>query len=328
MENQQQEQPITPKIVDDPSQLSMFADNAQPPTPQAPAQQQQQAPTLDEAQVVGFLSERLGKPIKAINELSAYIDREPVEIDERVKAINEFVKNTKKAPEDWFKYQSYDPAKMDDVSVLKAALAIEHPDLGVKEIDILAKSKYGFQDESILAEDELEVYKLNLRINAEDARKKIQKVRDQFAAPTKRDDSSPFNSEWVSAMEANAKEIEALEFALPSGEKFSFGIDETYRPKLIESNKQIEKFFDQYVENGQWNFEKLNAHRVVMDNIENIVSAAYNQGISAGQRGVVVQQANVSQANPRQVPHTPAASAMVNEQIKNILQTDMVTFNV
>ncbi len=327
----------TVKVVDDPSQLSFFTQaEGSEPTPQVqqdtmqvnePAQVQQPAGLNDE-QVIGFLSERLGRTINSFDELSGYINKpQSVEIDERVKAINEFVRTTKRNPEDWFKYQSYDPDAMDEVSLIKASMALEHPNLSAKEIDILAKSKYKIGKEDFMDDDELELHKLTLKVDADMARKKIQQVRDDFAAPSESDDNyNPFDDQWMSNMTRNANEIEALEFSLPNGETFSYGIDEKYRPQLIESNRRIDEFFDQYVENGDWNFEKLNAHRTLIDNIDKIVASAYNQGISAGQRGVVTAQANVSVPNARQMPVTPSSSDKVASQIRDILGSDMVTF--
>ena len=92
-----------------------------------------------------------------------------------------------------------------------------------------------------------------------------------------------------------------------------------HRNQLIQKNTQLEDYFDPYVsEDGTWDYDKLNSHRAVVDNIDKIVANAYRQGISDGQRNVVTKVANSSvespQTNPNQNPADP-----INDQLKGLV---------
>ena len=96
-------------------------------------------------------------------------------------------------------------------------------------------------------------------------------------------------------------------------------MDDNYRNQLIQKNTKLEDYFAPYVsEDGTWDYDKLNSHRAVVDNIDKIVANAYRQGISDGQKNVVTKVANSSvqspQTNPNQNPVDP-----VNDQLKNII---------
>jgi hypothetical protein len=65
----------------------------------------------------------------------------------------------------------------------------------------------------------------------------------------------------------------------------------------------------------------------VVDNIDKIVSSAYRQGMSDGQRGIVNNAANISSGAPQETPQTenPLAS-----QLKNLMSnnSNKLTFKI
>jgi hypothetical protein len=85
----------------------------------------------------------------------------------------------------------------------------------------------------------------------------------------------------------------------------------------------MDEYFDQYIsEAGDWDFEKLNVHRTILDNIENIVDAAFKQGLSQGTSNVVKQAVNPSDVNPSSssAPSSASSEDKVRQQILNALQ--------
>ena len=79
-----------------------------------------------------------------------------------------------------------------------------------------------------------------------------------------------------------------------------------------------ESFFDQYIQSdGNWDFDKFNSHRAVVDNIDSIVASAYRQGLGDGQRGLVNRAANVSMDTAQRMPQTNQNS--IASQLKNIM---------
>ena len=123
--------------------------------------------------------------------------------------------------------------------------------------------------------------------------------------------------------------LEGLEFDLGNDKSFTFGLDENYKNQLKENNSQIESFFDSFVnEDGSWDFDALSSTMAVRDNVDKIVSSAYTQGLSDGQRGIVNKAANISTQSP-QLGQQPQGSALA-DQVKQIMRSNnsKMTFNI
>jgi uncharacterized protein (DUF2164 family) len=281
-----------------------------------------------EAGVAQFISERLGLELDSLEQLTEILNapKQTADIDERVKAIADFVAETGRDPQDWFTYQSLNPSEMDDLAAVKLQMAVEYPNLASEEIDMLIGSKYKI-DEDLYSDDEIKLSKLQLKIDAQKSRTEIDRIRDSYKAPVKaqqetqqQEVQSPITKEWVKTMSDEVDALEALTFELGDTE-FNFGIKPEYRNQLKQKNERLDEFFDQYVDNdGSWNFEMLNAHRAVLDNIDEIAKAIYNQGLSDGQRKLVEKTANVDVSGP--APANQQNTNSVYEQVMNALGND------
>jgi len=292
----------------------------------APAQQatHQNIPQYTNQQVeeamFGYLSERLGKDIKSFDDLT-YTEQEAPQLDERVQKISQFVQETGRSPEDYLAYQRLDPANMDDMSVLLVNSSMEYPNLSNDEVRMLVSSKYKL-DPDIYSEQEVKLSQLQMKVDSEKARRGIDEVRETYKLPAQQEASNEesfIDDEWLSNMKRETAALTGLEFDLGNGSSFQFGLDDSYRNQLIQKNSQLEDYFDPYVsDDGTWDYDKLNSHRAVVDNIDMIVSNAYRQGISDGQKNVVTKVANSSvqspQTNPNQNPADP-----VNDQLKGLV---------
>ncbi|MDG2285606.1 MAG: hypothetical protein P8N43_08765 [Alphaproteobacteria bacterium] len=274
-----------------------------------------------ETEVLRFLSEKLGSEYNSFDSLSEAILSKPAEIDERVAAINEFVKSTGRSPEDWYKYQQMNPSEMDDLTAVRNQMIVEHENLSIDEVNMLVNNKYNLDSEQF-EENTVAMAKLQLKMDAESARKSISKLRDGYQLPVndkgETEPQSPITEDWVRNMTKEVQDFDGLIFDLPSGEKFTYGINDDYRKALVSKNSRLEEYFDDYLgKSGDWNFEKLNADRAVVDNIDSIVKSVYQQGLSDGQRKVVENAANVSSESPQR--STSNSSNSVAEQIRNAL---------
>ena len=281
-----------------------------------------------EQAVAGFISEKLGLNLDSIDQLSELLNapKQAADIDERVKAIADFVAETGRDPQDWFTYQSLNPSEMDDLAAVKLQMAVEYPNLSNEEIDMLMGSKYKI-DEDLYSDDEIKLSKLQLKIDAQKSRSDIERIRDSYKAPVREQQSSPqeeiqspITKEWIKTMSDEVDSLEALTFELGDTE-FNFGIKPEYRNQLKQKNAKLDEFFDQYVaEDGSWNFEMLNAHRAVLDNIDEIAKAIYSQGLSDGQRKLVEKTANVDVSGPKPTGNSNTNS--VYEQVMAALGND------
>jgi hypothetical protein len=96
-------------------------------------------------------------------------------------------------------------------------------------------------------------------------------------------------------------------------------MDETYKGQLAEKNARLDEFFDTYVrEDGSWDYDMLNMHRAVIDNVDRIVQSVYRQGMADAQRAVVQNAANATPTSPNQGSAQPESSPLA-DQLRNAL---------
>jgi len=274
-----------------------------------------------EGTVLSYLSERLGREITNFDDLTP--QQQERELDGRVEAIARFVEETGRDPQDWFRYQQLDASEMDDLTAVKLQMISDYQDLSSEELDTLLNSKYKL-DPNLHTEDEVKLSQLQLKMDAKAAKDKIANLRESYKAPVRTeadvDSSSPFDDQWISSMRKDLDALEAVEFELGDGNKFTFGLTDEYKGQLAEKNTRLDEFFDPYVQgDGSWDYDKLNMHRSVIDNIETIVQSVYKQGMADGQRGIVDRAANVSTNSPNQGVAQPNEASPLADQLRNAL---------
>ncbi len=155
----------------------------------------QYSPEEIEAAVQMYLSDRLGREISSFEDLQGGGGYE----DERIQAIADFVSETGRDPSDWFAYQSLNPDQMDDTTAIQVQMATDYPNLSHQEIETLMTNKYKV-DENLYTEEEVRLSKLQMKIDAENARKVVSQYREKYAAP----ESQSGLSEEEMAMEKQA----------------------------------------------------------------------------------------------------------------------------
>ena len=280
---QQEQQPQEPVAPQPEAQTQPEVQELQPESSPSGAESVGQQSDEDiESSVLSFLSERLGRDVSSFDDLNP--TQQETFRDERVKAIAEFVEKTGRSPRDWFAYQSLNPSEMDDATAVRVNLAAEYPNLAPDEINLLIKDKYKL-DSDLYSDEELKLSKLQLKIDAQKAKESIQNIRERYNAP---DPSiarqSITTDDWVNNMSKEVDAMTGVEFDLGNGKSFTFGLDDSHRSSIKDSNSRLDSYFDRYVkDDGSWDFDTLNSHRVVVDNIDSIVASAYKQGLGDGQ---------------------------------------------
>jgi len=305
---QQESQPVQEDVQAEP-QVETTSEPVEQ-TPQEEVQQETATPQQDtieysdseiEGAVFSYLSEKLGRDITSLDALSG---PQQNALDERIEAIAKFVEETGRNPEDWFAYQQLNPSEMDDVTAIRVNMASEYPNLSSEELNLLVGSKYKL-DTDLYSEDEVKLSRLQMKIDAQKAKESIEGLRSTYKAPERQEAStgSVINDKWISDMTKEVQAMTGLEFDLGNDKTFSFGFDDNYKSQLIEKNTQLDNYFDPYVrQDGSWDYDTLSSHRAVVDNIDKIVSSAYRQGMSDGQKGLVDKAANVSTSSPQSAP--------------------------
>lgn len=283
--------------------------------------------TEDEVEeaVINFLSERLGRDLSSLDDLQ----NSGFQMDERLDAIARFVQDTGRSPEDWFAYQSLDPTEMDDLMAVRVDMASTYPNLSREELDLMISSKYKM-DPDLYSEDEVRLSQVQLKVDAENARRAIDGLRENYRAPEARDGGyeSFIDDDWLDTMSMEVDSLEGLEFDLGNGNTFTFGIDDRYKNSLKDRNANLESFFDDYVnDDGSWDYDLLSSHMTLIDNIDAIVASVYKQGLGDGQKNIVNKAANIQTQTPTQTGQQPNPIA---DQLRNILgnQNNKLTFRI
>lgn len=341
------------EFVDSPDQLDInkveqpIQETAQEVAPAEPQEQLTQTETVSEPvqaepqgqpqsyseqdvekAVFSFLSEKLGRDINSLDDFN----QPQRTLDERVESIAKFVEETGRDPFDWFAYQALNPSEMDELSAVKTNLRNTYRDLSSEEIDILVQNKYKL-DEDLYDESEVKMAKIQLKLDAAEAKGKISEMRDSYKMPQKQEtqtdeQSSIIDDQWISSMSQEVDNLEAIEFDLGGDKSFTFAIDDDYRADLKEKNARLDEFFDPYVnEKGDWDYDMLSSHRAVIDNIDDIVRSVYRQGMSDGQRGLVDKAANVDAKQPSVSGNTNSQPSIMS-QISQALTGDKMTFRL
>lgn len=302
-------------------------DNTQQTEPTEGQQYTQQ--DMDGA-VAQYLSERLGVQMQSLEDL-AKLTQTP-QLDERLQSIAKFVQETGRDPQDWFRYQSLNPSEMDDMTAVRVQMASKYPNLSYEEVETLISNKYGY-DKDLADESEVKMKQLQLKIDAQEAKQSIEGIRNQYAAPKQQEQQqqqSIINEDWVRNMANEVSNFDGMEFDLGNGKLFSYNIDDRYRSQLVQKNARLDGFFNQYVQqDGSWDFDMLSAHQTVLDNIDNIVKAAYQQGMGDGQRNVVDKAANVTPGSPAQQPTNNNQNNDAVSQVLNYMgRNSGLSFNI
>jgi hypothetical protein len=121
-------------------------------------------------------------------------------------------------------------------------------------------------------------------------------------------------------MQGELDALDGIDFDLGNGKTFTFGMDEAYKSQLAEKNARLDEFFDPYVrEDGSWDYDMLNMHRAVIDNVDKVVQSVYRQGLSDGQRGIVEKAANVTPTSPNQGTTPQPGPDALTQQLKEAL---------
>ena len=278
--------------------------------------------------VFEYLSEMTGEEITSLDDL--YEEEETNAVDERVEAIARFVEETGRTPEDWVRFQSLNPEGMDDMTAIRIQMSNEYPNLSLDELNLLVNSKYKV-DSDLYSEEEVNLAKLQMKMDGDKARQSIEDIRQGYAAPEYESEAieSVIDEQWIADMAQEVDTLEGLEFDLGDNNLLEFNLDDNYRNQLKDKQARLDEYFDPYIrEDGSWDYDLLSSHMAVIDNIDRIVKSAYTRGLGDGQRTLVDTASNVSTDTVPTGNQNQQDNPLAN-QVKQLLrQRGGLTFNI
>ena len=227
--------------------------------------------------------------------------------NEQIEKMNTFVSETGRTIGDYIRTQTVDYSKMSNEDVMRISLKQNNPDLTMDEVNVLVESKYKTNKDKNSEADQT-LGKIELKKDVSQARKDLINTQEKYRMPVNNEGNNTEQAEsirknWVESMSNEASDVESISFNInDSGEEFTYALTEEHRNNLVESNSQLNNYFDKYVnEEGGWNFDKLNTDMIVLNNFEDIIRSVANQYRSKGTEQVVKDIKNPSFNNDNRV---------------------------
>lgn len=255
--------------------------------------QGQQQLEIDEAGALNFLSEKLGREIKLE-------DLTPVEIDPQVRAINDWLQETGRPIEDFFKFQK-DYSQVSDLDIARETLQLKYPTLNKEEIELEMKRFIPSEDD---LENEVAIKNLELKKFATEGRTLLNGLKADLGKPS--DTRYPddvrqkikFAEEVQQQMETNkqsgaqyaqgiakaSSEITSVKMNLSDDLTIDFNLSETERKELPELIDTMPHWRNA---DGSWNHQAVVKDAAIIKHYDRMLKLAYEQGVSAGKEEVV-----------------------------------------
>tara|TARA_R110000744_G_scaffold7674_3_gene26516 strand:+ start:2506 stop:3651 length:1146 start_codon:yes stop_codon:yes gene_type:complete len=246
--------------------------------------------------------------------------------NEQIEKMNTFVSETGRTIGDYIRTQTVDYSKMSNEDVMRISLKQNNPDLTMDEVNVLVESKYKTNKDKNSEADQT-LGKIELKKDVSQARKDLINTQEKYRMPVNNEGNNTEQAEsirknWVESMSNEASDVESISFNInDSGEEFTYALTEEHRNSLVESNSQLNNYFDKYVnEEGGWNFDKLNTDMIVLNNFEDIIRSVANQYRSKGTEQVVKDIKNPSFNNDNRVATNQNKSMLdqLDDQINGI----------
>lgn len=285
-----QEEPVAEQVPQSSSTPEEPATEEPEPTP-APEPMQAE---VTEADMFKFLSEKLGKEITDISDLTPE-PVDPLANDPELKAIAEWRERTGRPISDWAKFQR-DYNAMSDEQVAREYLQHEYQDFTAEEIE-LEMQQY------LVSEDDFDERssarkRLELKKKAHEARKFFNGFKQEFNEPlpaklTPEQDQAVKYYQEAQAREEQVKKIqginnENLDRAIREVETIPLSLDKDlsidFKPPQ-EARQSLREYMNRpewYNQDGTLNAKEVVKDSFFLQNREAILREAYQQGVSAG----------------------------------------------
>jgi len=314
----QQEEPVqTENPVEQNNDRSLNTESSN-----QPAQEVSQEPTQSEINegFINYMNEQFGTEFSSVDDAkNALSPREQSFANEQIAQMNKFVSETGRSVIDYLQSQAIDYGKMSNENVMKVYMKQNNPDLTNEEVDLLVNSKYKLGDGNG-SETDKKLGQIELKRDVANARKDLLKMQEQYKMPIENEgmsneEANEIRQDWINSMKNEVADVESLSFDInDNGEVFDFHLTDDHKRSLVESNSNLNNFFDRYIEeSGNWNFDKLNIDMFVLDNFQDIIRSVASQYRSKGTEQVVRDIKNPSFNNePRS---TTTQSKSILEQL-------------
>lgn len=295
--------------------------DAQEPAPETPTEQE-----LSDERVLTYLSEKLGREVKSLDDLTPAEAAEVPEEDEEIKAIKEWKERTGRPVTDFYKFQK-DYDSMDAAEAVRENLRLKYPDFTAEEIELemqdliadpdldtdqeIARKNLRLKKESITAKQELNKYKSTFNTPVEPKLTKEQ--QDAMSFYKQYQEQSQKSSEAVKQYQEGITSETAKIKSIPLSLSDDLSIDLTLSPEDAKAlPKQIMETPQWFNEDGSYNTSAIVQDAIKMRHFDKAVKLAYEQGVASGREQEDADSRNVTLGN-RQTAPTPKGDEIIVE---------------
>ena len=275
--------------------------------------------SLNEDEVFGFLSEKLGREVTSIDELT------PQEVSynsDFAEKYDKYYKETGRPVEDFIFVQK-DLSEMSKEDLARENLRRDNPDMTKEDIDFIFKDSYGaneYDDD----DDAIRRRDIKLKVEANKGLSALKKEQDKFKlqsneAPKGFDDyletqkeeirsnQRNMDAKWAKELNDSTKDFDGIDLKLANGLDFKFSADKETMKNVnaIVKDTSFTEFLKPYAnKEGYVNPSKLHQDIFFLKNKERIIEeatkVAYEAGREAEIRGRVNPEVEGRGSNPTQ----------------------------
>ncbi len=250
--------------------------------------------SIDDKQVLTYLSEKLGQEIKSLDELKPKDNT--TDNDPYLNKLKEWRDKTGRPIEDFIKYQK-DYSKMSDINVVREILQHKYPTLNADEIQ-LELSKYESSEDDL--ESDSKMKSLELKKLATEGRSILNEMKIQFEKPLFNDSLPPEVQEDLNlAKEVKNQRAELekaqneyndnLNKASLSTEKIQLKLSDNFTVNYKvsdETRKELPNYLNEMPhwrnQDGSWNHSSVAEDGVKIRHFDEIIKLVYEQGVNTG----------------------------------------------
>tara|TARA_R100001015_G_scaffold17771_1_gene10063 strand:- start:1064 stop:2200 length:1137 start_codon:yes stop_codon:yes gene_type:complete len=277
----------------------------------------EESPEEAQGRFLNFINDQFGTEFEDVNSFKDALTRKKSEFaNDQLEKMNQFVSETGRTIADYIRTQTVDYSKMSNEDVMRIHMAQNNPELNRDEINVLIDSKYKL-DKGKHNEADQTLGKIELKKDVSQARKDLMDMQEKYRMPVENNEASSEESEsvrkeWVETMSNEVDDVESITFEMnENGEEFTFQLSDEHRQGLVDSNSDLNNYFDRYIdENGNWDFDRLNTEMFVLNNFQDIIRSVANQYRSKGTEQVVKDIKNPSFDNTNKVATSKEKSVL------------------
>lgn len=266
-------------------------------------------PEFNEELTFKYLSEKLGKDVKSIDDLKQTQGENPLDKDPYLKGLAEWREKTGRGIEDYLKYQK-DYSKLDDLQVAREFLQHEYPTFTKEEIEAELKSfspdDMDLDDEAATKARKLKKYAIEgrkvldgLRADLESTPKFSPEVQQDLDLAKKVKQDYELNvkasKEYTEQITSVSSSIDTLKLQLSDDVAIDFKVPEDSKkvlPQMISTMPHWKQ------EDGSWNHEAIVKDAVIINHYKEMLALAFEQGLNSGKDDIIKQANNINLSQP------------------------------